>query len=452
MGNKAIVLFGGSGDLTYRKLMPALYNLESLNKLEDCFYIISIGRRDYTTERYLGIVREWIENYARTNFDIRIFDRFKSRLSYFKMDIGNETDYIRLKEFMDMMDIKHHYYYYAVAPSFFSVITDSLKKHCDYKESSVVVEKPFGEDLEDASRLNSDLETYFGRENVYHIDHYLGKEMIQNILSIRFENAIFKGIWNKDFIDNIQITAHEKVDVGTRAGYYDKSGALKDMVQNHLLQVLSIVAMEEPKNDMGEKQLELLKAMKPVSDIHSDLVMAQYDGYLDEENINSESETETYVALKVEIDNDRWRGVPFYIRTGKALQDQETKVVVSFKAIDDQPANMLIIRIQPDEGVYLQFNIKKPGSEHDIETVTMDFCQSCVLENRLNTPEAYERLLEAAFKRDQSLFSKWDQIVVSWNYVNDILKKYQSRNGVLYIYEKGSLGPGMANSLVNWVN
>lgn len=432
--------------------MPALYNLESLNKLSENVYIISIGRREYTTERYLGIVQSWIENYARTNFDIRIFERFKKRVSYFRMDFEKESDFVRLKEFNDMMNITDHYYYYAVSPSFFSVITNSLKTCCAYKGGSVVVEKPFGEDLADASLLNLDLEKQFGKENVYHIDHYLGKEMIQNILSIRFENAIFKGIWNKDFIDNIQITAHEKVDVGTRAGYYDKSGALKDMVQNHLLQVLSIVGMEEPTNDIGKKQLDLLKSIKPVSDIDSQLIMAQYDGYRKEENIDPHSETETYVALKLEVDNDRWRGVPFYIRTGKALKNQETKVVVTFKSENDGIPNMLVIRIQPDEGVYLRFNIKKPGSENELETVTMDFCQSCVLENRINTPEAYERLLEAVFKKDQSLFSKWDQIVVSWNFINDLIEKYQKGRRMLYTYEKGSLGPGIANSLVEWVN
>lgn len=453
MGNKAIILFGGSGDLTYRKLMPALYNLESLNKLDDSFFIISIGRRDYTTERYLGIVEEWIENYARTKFDSRIFQRFKERVSYFKMDLTREEEYASLKEFLNMLKIGEHYYYFAVAPSFFTIITNALKRCCAFDGSSVIVEKPFGENLEQARILNGDLETYFGKENIYHIDHYLGKEMIQNILSIRFENAIFKGIWNKEFIENIQITAHEEVGVETRAGYYDKAGALKDMVQNHLLQVLSIVGMEEPdEGNISEKQLELLNRIKPVSDIHSQLVMAQYEGYLNEPNISPKSRTETYVALKVEIDNDRWSGVPFYIRTGKFMKKRETKVVITFKSKENRVPNILVIRIQPDEGVYFQFNIKKPGSENELETVRMDFCQSCVLANRINTPEAYERLLEAVFKKDLSMFSKWDQIVVSWNYANDIMEKFQKEKGILYIYEKGGYGPGIVNSLVNWVN
>lgn len=452
MSNKAIIIFGGTGDLTYRKLMPALYNLESLKKLEDDFYIVSIGRRDYTTESYSEIIGDWIKNYARTGFRMEVFETLKKRLSYFKMDIDNESDYIKLREFNDKLKIKHHYYYFAVAPAFFSVITNSLKKYCNYEESSVVVEKPFGENLEDATSLNLELEKYFGTENVYHIDHYLGKEMIQNILTIRFQNAIFNGIWNKDFIDNIQITAHEKVTVGTRAGYYDRSGALKDMVQNHLLQVLSIVAMEEPDDDISQKQLDVLKELTPINDVKKELVLAQYKGYLQEENIKPDSKTETYAALKLMIDNDRWRGVPFFIRTGKALKEQETKVVITFKKKENSDANMLIIRIQPDEGVYLQFNIKKPGSENETETVTMDFCQSCIIANRINTPEAYERLLYAAFQRDRSLFSKWEQIVVSWNFMNDLIETYHKQNGNLYFYEKESLGPDIVDSLADWVN
>jgi len=452
MSNKAIVIFGGTGDLTYRKLMPALYNLESLGKLEDNFYIISVGRRTYTTETYSEIIKDWIENYARTGFNIEIFEKLRKRLSYFRMDIANELDYIRLGEYNESLGIKHHYYYFAVAPTFFSVITNSLKQHCHYEESGVIVEKPFGKDLEDAANLNSTLEKYFGKENVYHIDHYLGKEMIQNILTIRFKNAIFDGIWNRDFIDNVQITAHEKVTVGTRAGYYDKSGALKDMVQNHLFQVLSIVAMEEPHDDISQKQLDVLKQMIPITDVSKDLVTAQYRGYLQEENINPESGTETYAAMKIMIDNDRWRGVPFFIRTGKALKEQETNVVIVFKKKEHSDVNMLIIRIQPNEGIYLQFNIKKPGSENEVETVTMDFCQSCIVENRINTPEAYERLLYAAFQRDRSLFSKWEQIVVSWNYMNALIKDYRKQNGQLYFYEKGSLGPDVINNMANWVN
>ena len=330
-----------------------------------------------------------------------------------------------------------------------------MKKYCSENNAKVIIEKPFGEDLEKAGELNDKLAEFFSQEEIYHIDHYLGKEMIQNILSLRFKNIIFKGVWNKDFIENVQITAAEAVGVGTRASYYDKSGAVKDMVQNHLLQVLSIVAMEEPKEEgsrgIHDSQYNLLSSLAPITDVNESLVMAQYEGYLDEENISKDSKTETYAALKLFIDNERWQGVPFFIRTGKKMGDRETQVVVQFKAIGDVPGNVLIIRIQPDEGVYFQFNAKKPGTEQELQQISLDFCQSCILENRINTPEAYERLLDACFKGDRALFSQWDQIVVSWTFVNDLLAKYYKQGAPLYTYKQGSMGPKEADEFVDWI-
>ena len=279
--------------------------------------------------------------------------------------------------------------------------------------------------------------------------------MIQNILSLRFENIIFKGIWNKDFIENVQITAAETVGVGTRASYYDKSGALKDMVQNHLLQVLSLVAMEEPKESgsrgIHESQYNLLASLKPIEDVRESLVMGQYEGYLQEENIPADSKTETYAALKLFVDNERWEGVPFFIRTGKKLEKRETQVVVQFKAVGSSPGNVLIIKIQPEEGVYFQFNAKKPGTEQELQPISLDFCQSCILENIINTPEAYERLLDACFREDRALFSQWNQIVASWTFVNELIAKYEEQGSPLYTYEQGSKGPKEADELVNWV-
>lgn len=455
MKNSAITLFGGSGDLTYRKLLPAMYNLEVLNKLDDNFKIIGLGRRDYTTEDYIKIAETWIKENSRKKYDEKTFKKFLSRISYFKIDISNKDEYKRLQQFYIEQNIEKHVYYYAVAPSMFLPITEGLREYCSENDAKVIIEKPFGEDLENASILNDKLAEFFGKDEIYHIDHYLGKEMIQNILTIRFMNAIFRGIWNKDFIDNVQITAAETVGVETRAGYYDKSGALKDMVQNHLLQVLSIVAMEEPnkdeKNGIKKSQLELLKSLKPLTKTKDDLVMGQYAGYLEEANIPPDSKTETYVALRLFVDNERWDGVPFYIRTGKKMGNKETQVVIQFKEVNGIPGNILVIKIQPDEGVYLQFSAKKPGTENDVQRVSMDFCQSCVLENRINTPEAYERLLYACFEGDASLFSEWDQIAVSWNYINSIFKSYNKKDNNLYIYEQGTMGPKEAENLVNWV-
>ena len=456
MENKtAITLFGGTGDLTYRKLLPALYNLNALGKLADDFKIVVIGRREYSQTDYIDIARTWVKEYARTKFDDEEFESYAKRIIYFKMNMTNEDDYAMLQEFYTKEDIQNHVYYFAVAPSFFMIITNGLQKHCSENNAKVIIEKPFGEDLEKAGLLNDELEKFFNQDEIYHIDHYLGKEMIQNILSLRFKNIIFKGIWNKDFIENVQITAAETVGVGTRASYYDKSGALKDMVQNHLLQVLSLVAMEEPRGTesirIHESQYNLLSALKPIEDVRDSLVMAQYEGYLQEENIPIDSKTETYAALKLYIDNERWEGVPFFIRTGKKMDNRETQVVVQFKAVGDVPGNVLIIRIQPDEGVYFQFNAKKPGTEQELQQISLDFCQSCILENRINTPEAYERLLDACFKGDRSLFSQWDQIVASWTFVNKLIAKYEEQGSPLYTYEQGSKGPKEADELVNWV-
>ncbi|MBF0713741.1 glucose-6-phosphate dehydrogenase [Gemella sp. GH3] len=450
--NSAITIFGGSGDLTYRKLLPAMYNLHVLGQLDNNFKIIGLGRRNYTTEDYIEITREWMKDYSRKKYEEQTFNEFAKRIIYFKIDISLESEYSRLQDFYIENNIKKHIYYYAVAPSMFLEITNGLKKYCSDNDAKVIIEKPFGENLENATELNSKLAEFFGQDEIYHIDHYLGKEMIQNILSVRLNNAIFKGIWNKDFIDSVQITAAESVGVETRAGYYDKSGAMKDMVQNHLLQVLSIVAMEEPKGKTMEKeQLALLKSLKKVENVDDNLVMGQYVGYLDEPNIDSQSKTETYVAMKIEIDNERWQGVPFFIRTGKKLATRESQIIVKFKSKNNAPANLLIIKIQPSEGIFLKFNAKKPGTDNDIQEVSMDFCQSCILENRMNTPEAYERLLRACFIGDRILFSKWDQIVASWNYIDNLLNKYKESSSKLYTYEQGSMGPKEANRLTDWI-
>lgn len=451
--NSAITLFGGSGDLTYRKLLPAMYNLHVLNQLDENFKIIAIGRREYTTKNYIEISKKWVEEFSRKKFDEEKFQEFAKRITYFKMDISVIEQYEFLQQFYQSNCIENHIYYYAVAPSFFLPITKGLEKYCRDNHAKVIIEKPFGEDLETAEKLNESLAQFFGQDEIYHIDHYLGKEMIQNILSIRFKNAIFKGIWNRDFIDHIQISALESVGVGSRAGYYDKSGALKDMVQNHLLQLLSIVTLEESDNqDFSSAQFALLNSLRPIENIEENLVMGQYAGYLDELNIAPNSKTETYVALKLFIDNERFKDVPIYIRTGKKMNNRESQVVIKFKPVGNQEGNVLIIKIQPDEGVYLQFNAKKPGSEQEIQKVTMDFCQSCVLENRINTPEAYERLLFACMNGDRSLFSKWDQIALSWHFINDLLDKYKNSDQKLYIYEPNSEGPKKAESLIQWIN
>lgn len=450
MKNSAITLFGGSGDLTYRKLIPAMYNLHVLKKLPTNFKIIAIGRRPYDTTQYISIVKDWVSQYARKKFDEEQFNEFSSRITYFKMDISQIEQYEQLQQYFVTQNIEKHIYYYAVAPSFFIPITEGLAKYSAHNDAKVIIEKPFGEDLPSAQKLNTILADFFGQDEIYHIDHYLGKEMIQNILSIRFQNTVFREIWNNRFIHSVQISAAESDGVGTRGGYYDKSGALKDMVQNHLLQVLSIVAMEEPSsNYYTDEQLNVLKCLMPIEDIHSQVVLGQYEGYLEKENIAENSTTETFAALKLMIDNPRWKNVPFYIKTGKKLKERETQVIIRFKSISGEPENILRIKVQPDEGVYFQFNAKKPGTENELQTVSMDFCQNCVIENRMNTPEAYERLLYACMNDDRSLFSKWDQIETSWDFMYEIIQKKSQLP--LHRYPQNSAGPESALTLTDWL-
>lgn len=443
--------------MAYRKLFPALYNLYALGSLDNSYHILGIGRRDHRKQDYIENIKAWIKQYARIAYDDDKFTAFSNLVDYYKMNIEHMDEYDALNQYYKAHDIFYnHIYYYAVAPRFFIPITNGLKKHnCCFTSAKVVIEKPFGEDLKAAAHVNKQLSKAFRTSNIYHIDHYLGKEMVQNILNIRFSNAIFKGVWNKDFIENVQINAFESVGVENRGGYYDQSGALKDMVQNHLFQILSIIAMEEPKtftsDGIHQAQLKLLSKLKPVDTERIDdyLVMAQYNGYRQEPNVNPHSSTETYVAMKVFINTTRWQDVPFYIRTGKKLNNRESEVIVQFKSTDNESqGNILIIKIQPDEGVYLNFNIKKPGTDNEIQKVSMDFCQSCILENRINTPEAYERLIKACMDSDRSWFSDWNQIVTSWNYINTIIESYKTYSNKLYNYEPNTAGPKQADGLL----
>ncbi|MEG0959004.1 MAG: glucose-6-phosphate dehydrogenase, partial [Erysipelotrichaceae bacterium] len=296
------------------------------------------------------------------------------------------------------------------------------------------------------------------KDNIYRIDHYLGKEMIRNIQTIRFTNPIFSNIWNHEFIESIQISAFEDIGVENRGDYYDQSGALKDMVQNHLLQILSIIAMEQPSNNedaMHEEQLKVLRSMRSLNNISikDTMVMGQYDGYQSEPKVAKDSKTETYVGLRLFIDNERWQDMPFYIRSGKKLNKREMEVAIVFKQhyAQAQP-NVLVIKIQPMEGIYLQFNIKKPGNSNEIMKVNMDFCQSCLEVNRINTPDAYERLLLACIKKEPYWFSKWDQIELSWDYMERLHQLYLEEGNKIYSYPPGSAGPRVSDELLKQLN
>ncbi len=448
-----ITIFGGTGDLAYRKLLPALYNLFARNIINENDKVIAIGRREYTNEEYVTIVKKWVSDFSRIKFDESIFDRFSKCILYFKMDFSNLSEYKKLCSFFSSANIRSNIFYYAVAPQFFDIISDGILSLECRGESKIVVEKPFGETLKEADILSKKLDETFGQDNVYRIDHYLGKEMLRSIQTIRFKNPIFRNCWDAKSIENVLISASEEVGVETRAGYYDKAGALKDMVQNHLMQILSLISMEECENDSDIKimQVQALRSLREIAKINikESLVLAQYSGYLNEDNISKDSKTETYALCKIYIDNQRWKGVPFYITTGKKLNKREMEIIITFKShSSEKGSNILTFKIQPDEGINLKFNIKKPGESDDIIQAEMDFCQSCVLAHRINTPEAYERLLYAVIQSDTSLFSTWEQIHLSWKYIEDLKKMYSEASLPIHTYEQGSSGPSEAIKMI----
>lgn len=451
-----VTIFGGTGDLTYRKLLPAFYNLMETNHLPDDFHIVIIGRQDLTTSTYRELAKNWIHEHSRYKVHDEKLEEFLNYVTYFEMIFTEEEGYYRLKEYYQSLSPNAcHLYYFAVAPAFFEAIAINLGKANLASNSKVIIEKPFGNDLESAGQINKTLTSIFSETSIYRIDHYVAKEMVQNIFTIRFANTLFTNIWNSDNIKSIQISANELVGVENRGNYYDHTGALKDMFQNHLLQILSIVTMDKPTDfeaeSIHEKQEEILENLY-IESINDDVVLGQYTGdgnsksYRDEERVYASSTTETFVALKLGLHHPRWENTPIYVRTGKRMHKRATEVVIEFKALNNEKPNVLIIKIQPDEGVYLRFNIKKPGQGNDVQTVFMDFCQSCNYENRVNTPEAYERLLNAALDGDRTLFASYKQVELSWMFVEDIVNQVNHQD--IQFYEAFTSGPHKAHELL----
>ncbi|NDL67605.1 glucose-6-phosphate dehydrogenase [Anaerotalea alkaliphila] len=475
-----MVIFGGTGDLTYRKLIPALYNLQHEGLLPENFVLVSVGRRDKTTEEYLVGIEEGIRGNARFPFEEEQWNRLKARIHYYRLPFEDDEAYPEFDNYLCTLEHKYatrgnRMFYLAVAPEYFSVIVDKLQKNGLVREvgawSRVVIEKPFGKDFASAKELSRHITHVFGEENTYRIDHYLGKEMLQNIMVIRFANAFFEPVWNNKHIDHIQISSTETLGVGDRGGYYENSGALKDMVQNHLLQLLAVTTMEPPiRLDTESIRDEKVKVFKGLKELDEDLVVhnvvrGQYvrgivdgqevPGYREEDRVADGSDTETFVALKVEIQNFRWSGVPIYIRTGKRMHHKSIEVSVQFKEMADllymkgyqsTAPNMLVIRIQPYEGVSLQFNAKKPGTTNEMVPVKMDFCQNC--EIGYSSPEAYERLLFDVMKGDSTLFTRWDEVEYSWRYVDRITQAWAKNKPAFPNYQAGSEGPREAMDLL----
>ena len=452
MSNTGITIFGGTGDLTYRKLMPALYNLFKRGLLDEEFDICAIGRKKYSKEEYTSIIKDWIIKFARLKVDEEHLNEFFKHVNYLQMEFTKPEDYSLLNDYYYQSKFNNHVVYLAVAPSFFEQITDGVSKTKCIKNPKIILEKPFGDSRENAKFLSHKLESTFGENNIYRIDHYLGKEMVRNILSIRVTNPIISNIWDSNSIESVSISALEKVGVETRGNYYDETGALMDMVQNHLLQILTIVALDNPQGTLHNQQFRVLQDLIPVDklDIKKSMVLGQYKGYRQEDKVNEDSQTETYAALKLFIDNPKWKDVPFFIRTGKRCNEREIEVTITFKRISPNiEPNILVIKIQPVEGVYLEFNIKTPGEENGLTKAKMEFCQRCEDVFRQNTPEAYERMILACLNSDNSWFSKWNQIELSWDYIEKLKEEYKKAGLPVYEYEQGSSGPLEANNLMD---
>lgn len=455
MNKQIVTIFGGTGDLTYRKLLPAFYNLLKTDQLPDDFHIVIIGRQELSTKDYHELLKPWLKEHARLKFSDEHVNKLLSYVTYFEMTFTQDEGYKRLKTFFnEISPTAEITYYFAVAPSFFETIAVQLDKFDLIENAKIIIEKPFGNDLASAVSINDTLTRIIGEENIYRIDHYIAKEMVQNIFTIRFSNAIFGHIWNNQLIDNIQISANEMVGVENRGSYYDHTGAIKDMFQNHLLQILSIVMMDKPESmlatDIHKKQEEILEALR-IDDYEKDVVLGQYTAndtsisYTDEDRVSKTSTTETFAAIKLAIDTPVWKDVPIYVRTGKRMASRSTHIAIEFKQEDDAPRNVLVINIQPEEGVTLRFNIKTPGQTNDTQSVSMDFCQSCNYENRVNTPEAYERLLKAALAKDHTLFASFKQVKLSWSLVENIGKALKGTQP--YHYPAFTNGPVESLSL-----
>ncbi|MCR8645341.1 glucose-6-phosphate dehydrogenase [Paenibacillus sp. N1-5-1-14] len=474
-------IFGATGDLAKRKLFPAIYSMYREGKLGENFAVVGLARRPRTNEQFRKDVCESINQFARYSIEEdESCSSFAEHFQYMSLDINNVDGFKALKGLTEELDEKfqtggNRLFYLALAPELFGSVAFNLRDGGLLETEGwhrLVIEKPFGYDLPSAQTLNTQLRQVFQEQDIYRIDHYLGKEMVQNIGIVRFANAFIEPLWNNRHISNIQITMSETVGVEERGGYYDHAGALRDMGQNHMLQMLAMMAMEPPSRLLPEdirdekvKVLRSLRAFKSSDEVREHVIRGQYangefngtalPAYREEDSVNPESTTETYFAARVYVDNFRWAGVPFYVRTGKRLPAKTTEIVVEFKNVPDNvyltekhelEPNLLVFRVHPVEGIHLKMNAKQPGGEGNVIPITMDFAQSSLV--GMNTPEAYELLLNDAARGDSTYFTRWDEVAHAWEYVDKIAKAWSETKEDLQLYPAGSWGPVGATELL----
>ena len=481
--NHILVIFGASGDLTYRKLIPAVYDLFRQNLLPEKFAILGVSRTEISDEKFRVKMKDGIKIFA--NFkedDDKIVDNFLQHLSYFAIDTESKEHFRKLKNHLEKMNSNletgnNAIYYLSTPPTLYGVIPTllgevGLNTSSNGSWKKLIIEKPFGYDLASALELNKKLSKYFREEQIYRIDHYLGKESVQNILVTRFSNGVFEPLWNRNYVHHVEITSVENIGIENRGGYYDSSGAMRDMVQNHLLQLTGLIAMEPPSsfdsNAIRNEIVKVFQSFRPFSenDISKNSIRGQYTsatvkgekliGYREEKGIGKDSRTESYVAMKVFIDNWRWGGVPFYIRSGKRLPTKVTEVVINFKPTPhflfskqdiNNSCNQLVLRIQPDEGVLLKVGMKVPGQGFNVQTVNLDFHYSDLSHSYL--PTAYERLLHDCMIGDSTLYQRADAVESAWKFVDPILDAWKNDSNIpIYGYPAGTWGPEKADNLL----
>lgn len=459
-----IIIFGASGDLTRRKLIPALFQLQEQGRLPNPTRVVGYARRPYTDETFRDLVHDGTVTAHSDETRAGHWETFASMLTYFKGDLDHSGDFGRLAEYLTNLEggPANRLYYLATAPEHYEPVVRALRTHQMNKENGgwrrIVIEKPYGVDLASATALDKTVHTAFRERQVYRIDHFLGKETVQNVLVFRFANAIFEPVWNRNYIDHVQITVAEEVDVGTRAGYYDQTGVLRDMFQNHMLQLLALTAMEPPASfDADALRNEKVKVLSVLRQPEmADTVRAQYDGYTGADGVSPDSTTPAYAALKLYVDNWRWQDVPFYLRSGKALKRKTSEINIHFRCppilffnnSDGQPLepNILSICIQPDEGVHLTFNAKVPGSSEIRSKLLLFHYNDAFGDAAL--PDAYERLLLDVLQGDAALFTREDEIRAQWKLIDAVRAGWKRGGAPLVTYAPGTWGPKEADELL----